>query len=147
MADESKVQIGTSGEYLRTFEVETSAGTVHIEAIGIVDSSNTAARATVIASNASANAYGLTVRPATPDIGTWAYVAGGSGTATVPAGGRVLTISAITDAGIDGSVEIDGGDTIPLNSAGINLNPKGNLVAPTVVFSSTNSYFIEYVTG
>lgn len=76
--------------------------------------------------------------------GTWGYLAGTSGTVTVPAGGKVLQISATSLLG--GSFTVNGGQaiTIPANQQ-FTLEPRGNLVAATVVFTSTTSYVIEYV--
>lgn len=76
--------------------------------------------------------------------GTWGYAAGTSGTVNVPAGAKVLQISATSTLG--GSFTVNGGAaiTIPANQQ-FTLEPRGNLVAPTVVFTSTASYVIEYV--
>ena len=77
-------------------------------------------------------------------FGTWAYYAGVSGSVSVTAGQRVLGIAAHSTLG--GSFTINGGAaiTIPANS-GISINPVGNLTAPTIVFTTTDSYFIEVV--
>ena len=76
--------------------------------------------------------------------GTWAYYAGTSGTVNVSAGQRVIGIAAHSTVG--GSMTINGGAsiTIPANS-GISIAPIGNITAPTIVFTSTDSYFIEVV--
>jgi hypothetical protein len=77
--------------------------------------------------------------------GTWGYLAGSSGTATVPAGGKVLGIAA--HATTAGSLTINGGASVPVPAnVGAALTPNGNLVAPSIVFSGTDSYFVEYVT-
>lgn len=77
-------------------------------------------------------------------FGTWAYYGGTSGTITVGAGQRVLSISCHSTIG--GSLTINGGATIPVPAnVGFAINPRGNLVAPTIVYSSTDSYFIEVV--
>jgi hypothetical protein len=76
--------------------------------------------------------------------GTWNYMAGVNGTVNVL--GRIRGIIAHSTAG--GDFTINGGDTvtIPAN-VGIEINPQGLLVDPTIVFSSgIDSYFIEYVT-
>lgn len=81
---------------------------------------------------------------AAPSIGTWNYYAGVSGTVMVGAGQRVLAVCAYSLAG--GTVVINGGDTIPVPpGVACNLTPVGNVTAPTVVFTSTDSYFIEVV--
>lgn len=76
--------------------------------------------------------------------GTWAYAAGTSGTVTLPAGSKVLQISATSLLG--GSFTVNGGAaiTIPANQQ-FTLEPRGNLVAPTLVFTSTTAFVVEYV--
>ena len=76
--------------------------------------------------------------------GTWGYAAGTSGTVTIPAGGKVLQISATSLLG--GSFTVNGGAaiTIPANQQ-FTLEPRGNLVAPTLVFTSTTAFVVEYV--
>lgn len=77
--------------------------------------------------------------------GEWSYAAGVNGTVVVPAGRRVLGIAAYSTAG--GTLTINGGDSvvIPAGSA-IGIEPKGNLIAPTIVFSGgVTSYFVETV--
>lgn len=79
-----------------------------------------------------------------PDLyGVWGYIAGTSGSETVT--GRVLSISAHSTAG--GSMTIDGGDSIviPANSS-IGIAPQGNLIDPVLVFTTTDSYFVEFLT-
>jgi len=77
-------------------------------------------------------------------VGTWAYAAGVSGTVVVPAGGRVVGIAATSTVG--GTITINAGATItvPANT-GFSASPQAQLVAPTIVFSGTSSYFVEYV--
>lgn len=82
--------------------------------------------------------------PDIPDLtGTWAYEAGVAGTEIIGAGQRVIGIAA--HAGIvAGSMTINGGDVIPVPAnSSITINPYGQLVAPTIVFTGTDSYFIE----
>jgi len=83
--------------------------------------------------------------------GTWAYYAGTSGTVTVSAGQRVLQITAIAQQSA-ASITINGGASITLpygstdkGSSSIEIEPKGNLTAPTIVFTGTSAYFIEVV--
>ena len=81
---------------------------------------------------------------------TWAYKAGASGTVTVPAGARILQIVAHSTGAA--SVAIFGGDAIPIiTGAGptrivfdheLVVSKTG---ATDVVFTGTDSYFIEYV--
>lgn len=76
--------------------------------------------------------------------GTWAYYAGASGTAAVSAGQRVIGIAAHSTAG--GSMAINGGASVPIPAnCGIAIAPFGNLIAPTLVFTGTDSYFVEVV--
>lgn len=76
--------------------------------------------------------------------GTWGYVAGVSGTVVIAAGRRVLGIAAYSSAG--GTLTINGGDSVVIPAASaIGISPKGNLVAPTLIFTGTTSYFVESV--
>jgi hypothetical protein len=76
--------------------------------------------------------------------GTWGYYAGASGTVNVSAGQRVIGIAAHSTLG--GSMAINGGASVPIPAAsGIAIEPFGNLVAPTMVFTSTDAYFVEVV--
>lgn len=82
--------------------------------------------------------------------GVWDYRAGASGSVTIPDGGRVLGIAVCTiQAGA--TVVIDGGDAIPIpwvdgTVQGVEIAPRANLVAPTIVFSGTAGYVVEFVT-
>lgn len=83
--------------------------------------------------------------PAT--TGTWGYKAGVSGTPAIPAGARILQISASAPLETPASVTINGGDSVPIPSgSGVGFEPVGNLVAPTIVFTGTESYMVEYLT-
>ena len=77
--------------------------------------------------------------------GTYAYRAGVSGTVVIPAGSRIMSWSAFAVS--NGTVTINGGDTIIIPTGG---NVAGEafetLGAATFVFTSTDSYFIEFVT-
>lgn len=76
--------------------------------------------------------------------GKWGYKAGVSGTPTLPSGVRVIGIAA--HATTAGSFAINSGDSIPVpaNSA-ISIAPNGTLVSPSITFSGTDSYFVEYL--
>lgn len=83
-------------------------------------------------------------------VGTWAYAAGASGTVTIPKGAMIVQIVAIDTAG-GGTVVIFGGTAIPITPA-VPLvlrfnhdlcNSKNS--AQDIVFTGTDSYFIEYV--
>src|SRR5579863_9998328 len=78
------------------------------------------------------------------NFGTWSYYAGTSGTVTVSAGQRVIGIGCHSTSG--GSFTINSGSSIPVPAnVGISIEPLGNLTAPTIVFTSTDSYFVEVV--
>lgn len=77
-------------------------------------------------------------------FGTWAYYGGTSGTVVIAAGQRVLSISCHSTTG--GTLTIDGGASVPIPAnVGFDISPLGNLIAPTIVYSGTDSYFIEVV--
>lgn len=81
--------------------------------------------------------------------GTWVQAAGASGTVTLPAGATLLQVVAV-DTGGGGSVAIFGGTAIPITAA-VPLNLRFNHTlavagaTPTIVFTGTDSYFVEYV--
>lgn len=77
-------------------------------------------------------------------FGTWGYYGGSVGTVVVGASQRVLSISCHSTTG--GTLQINGGAVIPIPAnVGFAMNPLGNLTAPTVVYTGTDSYFIEVV--
>lgn len=77
-------------------------------------------------------------------FGTWAYYAGINGTVTVTAGQRVVGISAYSALG--GTITINGGATITLPiGVAVSIEPNANLVAPTIIFTGTSTYFVEVV--
>lgn len=78
------------------------------------------------------------------NFGTWAYYAGTSGTVVVTAGQRVLGIGCHGTSAA--SFTINGGTLVPVPAGvSVNIEPLGNVVAPTIVFTGTDSYFIEVV--
>lgn len=78
------------------------------------------------------------------NFGTWSYYAGTSGTVVVTAGQRVIGIG--THSTGSGTLTINGGPSVPIPAGiSINIEPLGNVVAPTLVFTGTDSYFIEVV--
>lgn len=81
------------------------------------------------------------------ESGVWGYLAGTSGSVSVPANKRVLQIRAAAGGVSSASMTINGGATITLPAGGqpICIYPRGNLVAPALVFTSTVSYFVEYI--
>ena len=86
------------------------------------------------------------------ETGTWGYAAGVDGSPTLPANSKVLQITAMTLEAA-ATLTINGGDTITIpystaNKTGssVTITPKGNLVQPTLTFTDTASYFVEYVT-
>jgi hypothetical protein len=82
-----------------------------------------------------------------PDVsGTWGYLAGTSGTVSVAANKRILQITAAAQPLLAASMTINGGQTITIPAgASVTITPKANLVAPTIVFTSTATYFVEFV--
>tara|TARA_R110000850_G_scaffold91270_2_gene193825 strand:+ start:500 stop:1045 length:546 start_codon:yes stop_codon:yes gene_type:complete len=86
-----------------------------------------------------------------PVAGTWGYSSGADGTLTLTGGKRVLQITAVS-LEVAGDITINGGDMIRLPygnvdkvSTEITIHPQGNLTDPTIVFTGTDSYFVEYV--
>lgn len=76
--------------------------------------------------------------------GTWGYDAGVSGTATIGASKRVIGIAA--HATTAGSFTINGGPSVPVPAASsVEIQPLGNVTNPTIVFTGTDSYFVEFV--
>lgn len=76
--------------------------------------------------------------------GTWSYYAGVSGAVSVSAGQRVIGIAAHSTSG--GTVSINGGPSIPLPATiSVAIAPVGNLVAPSIVFTGTDTYMVEVV--
>lgn len=74
--------------------------------------------------------------------GVFSYDSGTSGTVNVGSGKRVIAIAAhCTTAG---SMTINGGSSIPIPAnVSINIDIQGTLVAPTLVFTGTDTFFIE----
>lgn len=77
-------------------------------------------------------------------VGTWAYYAGTSGTVTVSGGQRVIGISCHATNVATMTINAGATITIPPN-CGFSSSPGGNLVAPTIVFTGTDAYFVEVV--
>jgi hypothetical protein len=78
------------------------------------------------------------------NFGTWSYYAGSSGTVVVSAGQRVIGIG--VHATTAGSFTINGGASIPIPAnVGISIEPLGNIIAPTIIFTGTDSYMVEVV--
>jgi hypothetical protein len=77
--------------------------------------------------------------------GAYGYVAGTSGTVSMPAFSRILGMGAYA-SGSGGSVTINGGASITVPTGGVILSsPYGSCISPTYVFTGTTSYFVEYV--
>lgn len=82
--------------------------------------------------------------------GNWAYAAGTAGTVTLPVGAYITHIYARSTAG--GSIVIFGGNTIPIVAAtDFYRDPVEHSLmvaktgANTIVFTTTTSYYVEYV--
>ncbi len=79
-------------------------------------------------------------------VGSWAYLSGTEGSASVPAGKKVLQISACAPLDTPATFSINGGSTVTVPAAqAFTFEPRGNLVAPSLVFTGTASYVVEYV--
>lgn len=80
------------------------------------------------------------------ESGTWGYNAGTSGTLTVAANKRVLQITVAAPSLASATITINAGQTITVPAgASLTISPKANLVAPSLVFTGTASYFVEFV--
>lgn len=78
------------------------------------------------------------------NYGTWGYISGIDGTIVVSGSKRIIGIGAYSLLG--GSFTINGGNTITIPSGvAYNIEPKGNLVDPTFIFTGTNTFLIETV--
>jgi hypothetical protein len=78
------------------------------------------------------------------EYGAWSYRAGVSGAVVIAANKRVTGITATSSGG--GSVVINSGDAIAVPAGStISIAPMGNLVAPTITFTTTTAYFIDTV--
>jgi hypothetical protein len=100
---------------------------------------------------AQSGTWDVSVNNLAPVVGTWGYSAGSLGTLTLTGGKRVLQITAVALEGA-GSFTINGSDVITLPygstdkvSTEITIQPQGNLTDPVIVFTGTDSYFVEYV--
>lgn len=78
--------------------------------------------------------------------GTWGYRPGTSGTVNdLPAGSLVLSIDVVASATVDATITIAGGGTITVPAGmAFGLLIRGKLVAPTIVFTNTASFVIQY---
>jgi hypothetical protein len=86
-----------------------------------------------------------------PDLtGTWGYAGGTSGTVALSGNKRVLQITAISLTAA-GTIQINGGDAVPVpvvssTGSALCIEPVGQLIDPTIIFTNTDSYFIEHLT-
>lgn len=83
----------------------------------------------------------------TPDeSGAWGYNAGTNGSLAVAANKRIIAITATASPLTAASMTINAGQTITIPAGtSITITPRANLTAPTLVFTSTASYFVEFV--
>lgn len=80
------------------------------------------------------------------ESGAWGYNAGVAGTLAVAANKRILAITATAPTLGAASLTINGGQTVTIPSGStITISPRGNLVAPSIVFTGTSAYFVEFV--
>lgn len=116
------------------------AGTVTAN-IGLLNGAATANNQTT--GNASLSSLDSKI----PDeSGVWGYNSGTSGSLTVAANKRILSITASAAPLVAASMTINGGQTIVIPAGTtITITPKANLTAPTIVFTATISYFVEFV--
>lgn len=78
------------------------------------------------------------------NYGTWGYTSGIDGTIVITGSKRVIGIGVYSLLG--GSFTINGGDTITIPSGvAFNIEPNGNLIDPTFIFTGTNTFVIETV--
>lgn len=78
--------------------------------------------------------------------GDWGYLSGIDGTVIIPPGARVLQLTVAASTNDYGFITINGGSEISVPPASfIEIRPQGNLIDAEFVFTSTISYFIEYV--
>ena len=152
MTTDAKVQIGNSADYLEGTSVTTPAGAnLFREGVVVSDPDNAQARAKILNSAPSGGEYGLAVRHVGPidgnQTGTWDYRAGTTGTPTIPAGAKILQISAAAPTASSATFTINGGNTITIPAGqAVTFEPKGNLVQPSLIFTGTASYIVEFVT-
>lgn len=78
---------------------------------------------------------------------SWGYAAGVSGTPTLPVGARVISIVALAGTVQGATFTIDGGDSVvvPLNRS-LSVDFSIPQTDPTLVFTDTVSYMVEYTT-
>ena len=75
--------------------------------------------------------------------GTWGYATGADGSETIT--GHVLSLTAVAGT-LAASLSINGGPAIAIPSnRTLTLTPRGTLVNPTLVFSGTQAYVVEWV--
>lgn len=79
--------------------------------------------------------------------GLFAYTAGTAGTATIPAAGRVYQVTCHA-SGAGATFTINGGATIQvISGTAFSLNFGGILIAPTLVFTNTDAFYVDWVTN
>lgn len=79
--------------------------------------------------------------------GTYGYAAGTNATVVVPANANVSRIWALgAAAGNAATVAVNGGNAVPIMQATtVEMLPNHSLVSPTIVFTGTQSYIVEWV--
>ena len=129
--DNTQLNIGTGGDLIATDDV----GGVKFQRIKLALGAEGVNDGDISATNP--------VPVKGPDNGAWSYLAGSSGTVVVPGGKRVTGIAARSTA--SGTLTINGGDTILVPAGALEIAPRGNLVAPALVFAGTDAYLVELV--
>lgn len=137
-----RVKLTLGGEGVNAGDVST-ANPVPVSAASLP----LPAGAATSANQSTANASLASIDGKTPDeFGAWGYNAGTAGTLNVAANKRVLAITATSPSLTAASMTINGGQTVTIPAgSSITVTPRANLVAPTIVFSGTGAYFVEFV--
>lgn len=79
------------------------------------------------------------------NVGRWGYRAGSAGTVVIPEDARLLSVAA-TAGDTGATVTINGGDPIEIPATmAFAFSISSDLFNPTIVFTGTESYFIQYV--
>lgn len=94
------------------------------------------------------NATGEHVQKVVPEHpGTWGYSGGSSGTVTLTGTKRVTSVGCHASSG-GATVAINGGNAVPVPSGNsVSLSIDGELIDPSIVFTGTDSYFVQFVSS
>jgi hypothetical protein len=143
----TKITVNAQGRLQVTNDsVGTTGAAVPTDATMVGGSDGTNLVAMKVAADGTVAAADAAMAAKTPDLsGTWGYAAGTAATEALIGSKRVIGIAA--HATTAGSFTINGGASIPVPAnSSIEIQPIANLVDPTVIFTGTDSYFIEHIT-